>query len=302
MKIKKRTIKIAFLLFIIILAAFLTYRFFTKNHYQFKVDTFHYSKYRKTPEYSMSLKESNSSFDVYTINYISKNFLSYETKIYGLLFMPKLQAKVPGIVLLPGGGVKKEDKSKLASKLADWGYAVLTIDQRGIGETGGYYLNFEQDYEIFSKGDEPIQHLSVYDALAAFDVLRQIKGVDNDNIAIAGESMGGRYALITAALDKRLKGVIGISTSGFHYKKTNAQYDNYMVSIDPDHYVSAISQNWLLMIHGTKDKTISLNDAKATFDAANEPKKFFIVEGCGHGYCDKMDGSLKESLGYLFNS
>ena len=34
--------------------------------------------------------------------------------------------------------------------IAKEGYAVLTIDQRGVGETGGYYLSFQDDYSVFS--------------------------------------------------------------------------------------------------------------------------------------------------------
>jgi len=95
---------------------------------------------------------------------------------------------------------------RLAKKIASFGYAVFTFDQRGVGETGGYYPNLEQDYKISLDGKEPIQHLSVYDALKAYDFLKRIKQVDKKNIVMAGESMGGRYAMIAAAQEKNVKG------------------------------------------------------------------------------------------------
>ena len=154
----------------------------------------------------MSFNSTNGSLEIYNLAFQSRNFLNYTTKIYGLLFIPKSDKPVPGLVLLPGGSVPKENEAGLARIIANLGYAVLTIDQRGIGQTGGYYLGFQDDYKVFASGNEPVQHLSVYDALASYDVLKQIKGVDKDNMAIAGESMGGRYAIIAAAIDKRLKG------------------------------------------------------------------------------------------------
>jgi fermentation-respiration switch protein FrsA (DUF1100 family) len=226
--------------------------------------------------------------------------MEYETYIYGLLAMPVAKTKVPGIVLLPGGGVSKEGEFSRADIMAKLGYAVLVIDQRGIGQTAGYYLNMEQDYQVFSQGNEPIQHLSVFDALRSFDVLRDIDGIDKDNIAIVGESMGGRYAIIAAALDPRLKGVIGISTSGFDVKKDNSPYNSYLLSIDPDHYVSKISPRKVFMLHATNDTVIPMQNAKYTFNLANEPKKFYIAEGCGHGYCDAMYNALKEDLFEMF--
>lgn len=300
MKIKKKTIKRAFFILVIIALIYLAYLYFNKDPYRFKSDKFYYSENRGKTDYSLSLKESNITYDVYKINFKSKNFMQYPTTIYGLLFVPKNKDNFPGLVLLPGGGVTKESEANLAVKITELGYAVFTFDQRGIGETGGYYLNFDQDYSVFSKGNEPMQHLSVYDALKAYDVLKKTKDIDKDNIGIMGESMGGRYALIAAAIDKRLKGVIAISTSGFHVKKESTEYNKYLLSADPDNYIGDISPNYLFMFHGTNDTMVSMDDAKITFNLAKEPKKFFTAEGCGHGYCDKMYDNLKESLKILF--
>lgn len=301
MKIKKRDLKYAFIIIIIFLSAYFCYRYINKDPYSFEGDKFSYSANRGSSDYSMSLNQINETFDVFNINFKSKNFLENPTMIYGLLFLPKSDNNVPGLVLLPGGGVSKEAETGTAVKIAQLGYAVLTIDQRGIGQTGGYYLGYEQDYQVFSQGKEPIQHLSVYDALKSFDILRNIKGVDKENIAIMGESMGARYAIIAAALDKRIKGVITISTSGFHVKKDSSdQTNNYYLSIDPDNYISDISPRQIFMFHGTNDTMVKPESAKQTFDLAKEPKQFFTADGCGHGYCDKMYDDLKESLAKIF--
>ena len=297
MKIKKKHLKIAAIIVFLIFASFLAVKYINKDPYSFKDNHFYYSKFRGFPEYKISLISHNDSLDIYAVNFESKPFLNYKTRIYSLLLLPKNADNIPGLILLPGGGVSKENELATAAKIADLGYAVLTFDQRGIGETGGYYLSFEEDYNIFLQGKEPVQHLSVFDALKAFDVLRSIKGIDKNNIAIAGESMGGRYAMIAAALDDRIKGFIGISASGFHVGKDQPPY---FQSIDPDSYISAISPRKVFMFHGTNDSVIQLKDAEFTFSLAREPKKFYTAEGCGHGYCDKMYGSLKSSLKDIF--
>jgi len=301
--IKKRTLRIA----IIVLILALTIGLFSLLHkptpiYQFKEDTFYYSQNRGISEYNLSLNHTEGLFEVYNVNFKSRNFMDYETRIYGLLFKPKSNSSsnVPGLVLLPGGAVTKESESILAEKIAKLGYSVLTIDQRGVGQTEGYYLWLDQDSEVFLNGNEPIQQLSVYDGLVATDVLRDISGIDKNNIAIAGESMGGRYAIIAAAQDKRLRGALIISSSGFNFKKTGQPYDSYLISIDPDHYVDKISPNKLFMIHGSNDSIINLSEAQNTFSLAKEPKRFFIAEGCLHGYCDKMYNELVTDLRILF--
>ena len=301
MRIRKRTLKLIFIaLFILIIGYFIINYFIYKNPYQFNGDKLYYSENRGQTKYEISLLNSTGGLDIFSVNFFSKNFLQYETKIYGLLFMQKGKKEVPGLVLLPGGGVSKESESRLASIIAESGYAVLTFDQRGIGETDGYYLGFDQDFQIFSEGKEPIQHLSVYDGLKAFDVLKEVKNVDKNNIAIAGESMGARYAIIAAAIEKRLKGVIVISSAGFHVKKESSMANSYLLSIDPDHYISDISPRFVFMLHGTNDTKVSLNDTKFTFNLGKEPKRFFAAEGCGHGYCDKMEEELREDLRTLF--
>ena len=282
-----------------------TFYYNYKNHkiYEVKENALSYSKNRGSPNYEIALQSSNVSYNVYEITYESRPLINFSTTIYALLFMPKNKENVPALLFLPAGGGAKEGRAPLAIDLAKQGYAVMTIDQRGVGQTGGYYLNFEDDYNVFIEGYEPVQHLSVYDALSAFDVLREIENIDKDNIAISGESMGGRYAIIAAALDDRIKGALIISSAGFHIKQIPSLSANpYFASIDPDNYIGKIAPRQLIMMHAENDSIISLADAQLTFSKANEPKKFYLIGGCQHGYCDKMHDALMESLKKIFIS
>ncbi len=304
MQIKKKTFCIIIFILLVGIITITTARMYlspTKDAYQLENNLLTYSKNRETTSFQKELKNKTNEYTLYKISFESRPFLTYKTTIQGLLFLPNKKEKVPGIVYLPGGGVSKESASPLAEILTKMGYAVLIIDQRGIGETGGYYLSLDDDYKLFTQGNEPIQHLSVYDGLKTFDVLRKISEVDEKNIAILGESMGGRYALIAGSLDDRIKGEIIISASGFHFENNPLlPYNTYLQSIDPDNYVEKISPRPVFFFQGTNDSVQKINDTQKTFDLAKEPKKLFIANGCGHGYCNEMKNELQKNLKEMF--
>lgn len=279
----------------------------TTNIYTFKDGKMSYSEERGNPVYDINLVSENNTFNLYKVNYESRNFLKYNTTIHGLLFIPKKDGKemenTKAIVLLPGGGQTKEGASSLAEKIVELGYSVFVIDQRGIGETGGYYLSLEDDYSVSAQGKEPIQHLSVYDALRAFDVLRKIKNVDKEEVGMMGASMGGRYAMIATAIDKNIKGVVIISSSGFNFlNQPDKLYNNYLLSIDADRYVSDISPRLLFMFQSKNDSVVKLEDARRTFDNAGNQKEFYTVENCAHGYCSGMYENMSIALNELFKN
>ena len=251
----------------------------------------------KPVNYKTFAYESNEN---YTISEVVYN--SFGKDIYGLIAEPAGRKITAGIVLLPGSGVDKKSELELAKKIALQGYAVITIDQRGVGETGGYVPSFEQDFDDYIKGNVAVQHLMILDALAAADVLRKEKK-ENGKIILIGESLGGRIALISAAIDKRIKGVIAISAAGFHINTNNManinkEQLNFMRSLDPDNYIGEISPRKIVMAHNTYDKNIPLDSALITFEKAKEPKEFILVNDtkCNHGFCDSMFYDINLSL------
>jgi dienelactone hydrolase len=230
-------------------------------------------------------------------------FQSTKGNIHGFLVLPKSASELlPGVVLLPGAGVSKESELELAKKIAELGAAVVTIDQRGVGETGGALPNLDEDYLNFLKAKEPYQHLMVYDSLRAYDLLYSAPFVDNERIMIAGESLGGRIAVIAAAIDKDIEGVLVISSSGLDFEETNdTRVNTFLKSIDSDHYIGLITPRKLVMMHNANDRIIPLSSAINSFQKAQEPKEFVLVNdtSCNHGYCDSMYDGLVDALNYL---
>jgi dienelactone hydrolase len=234
----------------------------------------------------------------YTLQNIS--FPSKDYTVEGLLRIPAAGTKVPAVVILPGATVPKEGTQTLADIFSSMGYASLGIEQRNRGG-----VDFRSDYDLWKNGKEPVEHKMVFDALRAVDVLRQQPSIDPERIVIVGESNGGRFAIIAAAIDPRISGIIGISTSGYDTEsQINEIKDESAIrfyrSIDPETYLKFIPPRKFVMLHSDNDTIIQIEYAKNTFEKAMEPKQFYNVTTGTHGYSEGMKEPLENELKLMF--
>lgn len=258
-----------------------------------------YPTERGVPIFDSEIYEITSDYLLESLNYASRN-----ANISALLRIPNSTSPVPGILILPGATVTKEGEQGLASELADMGYASMVIDQRNLGG-----VDFQLDGQLFEAGKEPIEHMMVFDALKAVDVVRENPKIDPDKIAIIGISNGGRFAIIAAAIDPSIKGVVGVSTSGYNTETLINEKSGQMTqsqirffhSIDPDSYLNRLPPRKLVMIHMTNDSIIPIDMAQATFEKAENPKSFYPVEGTNHGYNAAMRAILETELEQIFS-
>ncbi len=235
--------------------------------------------------------ESGSDYVLKTISFPSKDYT-----VEGLLRIPVSKKKVPALVILPGAGVPKEGTQTLADIFSGMGYASIGIEQRNRGG-----VDMRSDYDLWQKGKEPVEHKMVFDALRAVDVLRQEPSIDPGKIAILGESNGGRFAIIAAAIDPGISGVIGISTSGYDTESNIRKIsDNNIVkfyrSIDPETYLKLLPPRKIVMLHSVNDTIIPIDLARNTFNKAIEPKQFYSVTTGTHGYSEGMKEPLEREL------
>ena len=119
------------------------------------------------------------------------------TLIGTLYTNPAQTTPQPGILLLHMLGSHRTvwEQVGLVATLVDNNYVVLTLDMRGHGDTGG-----SQDW---AQSPDDIQR--------AWEFLRQQPGVDGDRTAIIGASIGANEALIAAANEPAITGVILLS-------------------------------------------------------------------------------------------
>lgn len=250
-----------------------------------------YPKDRGGVDVKVLKTESGQDYALKTISFQSKDYT-----VEGLLRIPVSGKKVPAVVILPGATVPKEGTQTLADIFSGMGYASIGIEQRN---RGGVDMRF--DYDLWQKGKEPVEHKMVFDALRAVDVLRQEPSIDPGKIAILGESNGGRFAIIAAAIDPGISGVIGISTSGYDTESLIREIsdDNiikFYRSIDPEKYLKFLPPRKIVMLHSVNDTIIPIDLARNTFNKAIEPKQFYGVTTGTHGYSEGMKEPLEREL------
>ena len=238
-----------------------------------------------------------------SINVQEVSFPSIGVVVHGLLFSPANATKTPGVIILPGAGVDKFGEIDQATLYAQNGYTVLVLDQRGHGDTGGLVRSVQQDFQVFLDGEPTSAQLMVYDSLRAFDALGSLPGVDKDDIAFVGLSLGGRIAMIAASAEPGIRGVVAIASSGFNADVSNVDVHTkrYLEAIDPDFAVAKISPRRIAFVHEVTDSVVPQAMARSTYDRAREPKAFYSVSGCGHGYCPAMNEHLLRELALMLN-
>ncbi len=228
---------------------------------------------------------------------INVTFNSNGTEIYAKIWLPKGKEKHAALLFLPGAGGTKDAGKDYAEIFRERNIAIFALDQRGFGQTKSSAMTFQQEFDAFSSGREYPSVLMAYDALRAFDYLRQRGDIDSSNIIVLGESLGGRNAIIAGAIDPRFKAVIGISTGGWGV--TDAADQNvtrFLRSFDPDNYISQISPRKTVIFHSEADSTQPFEIGLRTYNFAKEPKAFYREKCATHGLCGEMAPKIQDEV------
>lgn len=160
-------------------------------------------------------------------------------------------------------------------------FNLLVFDYRGYGKSEG----------------SPARRGTIEDAEAAVEYVLGRKDVDPERVALFGQSLGGAIAVVVAARDKRVKGlVIESAFTSYQAEAAHALRANpltYLFSwplsrllirsgLDPIDHVAAISPRPLLIIHGTADRVVPCDMGRELAQAAREPNELWIVDAARH--------------------
>ncbi len=144
--------------------------------------------------------------------------------IPGLLFLPKNERPAPAVVFVNEAGKSADGVvERYLRPLAEAGYAGLSIDLRGVGETapaGSQAVDYRaivMDSESSAlyqalRAGRSIVGMRAYDVRRAVDYLLTRKEIDGQRISAAGFGSGGLLVLYAAALDDRIRSVVSIGS------------------------------------------------------------------------------------------
>ena len=202
------------------------------------------------------------------------------------------------IVVLGHGVTGNKDRPfvfALAEGLAASGIAALRFSFSGNGDSEGNFTDSTISKEVNDLG-------AVLDALNGYTV------------CYIGHSMGGAVGVLRASQDNRIK--LFVSLAGMVHTKIFAETEFGDVTPDagfmwdePDcplsqaymddltrintvvDRVPQIAVPWLL-IHGTEDDVVPIQESRDIFDKANQPKGLIEIEGADHVFSDESTGVM----------
>ena len=205
------------------------------------------------------------------------------------------------LLLFHGFGSSKAEWLDVAAALHRGGcFSLLMLDFRGHGHSGGKTASF---------GFQELQEVR-----AALDFLAADPGLKGLPVGCWGVSMGGSIALLAAARFAEILGVVADSTyAEFGKAVARAQWLTYHIprvplgqmvlravelrlgcrasQLDPVRAVGLIAPRSLFVIHGGRDATIPMEEAQSLYQAAHEPKEWWLIPEAEHatGYFDRTD-------------
>ena len=214
----------------------------------------------------------------------------------------KSESAIGTILYLHGVGDCKIDGLRFARLMNQNNFNILLYDSRRHGESGGKYCT----YGYYEK----------YDVITIIDYLLKRADIKTGKFGLFGTSMGAAIAIQAAAIDRRISAVVA-ENSFATLRKIFDDYQKRMTKL-PFHYLrniviihSELRAKFrasevspleavkklsipLLIIYGTEDHLIKHEYSLKLFEAANEPKYLFPINGAAHNNTWEVAGEVYE--------
>jgi len=240
---------------------------------------------------------------VRAIYYEGPPYRGRPTRVFAYLGLPDVPGgrKVPGIVLLHGGG-----GTAFAAWVRMWnarGYAAIAMDQCGcLPETDTLQRRRSRFGAPISWGDfdnirHPARDQWAYHAAAAairaHSLLRSLPQVDADRTGATGISWGGYLASVVSGLDDRLKFVIpvygcgnlGVNSAWLEQFETMGQTQaaRWLGWWDPAVYLPAAKMP-MLWVNGTNDGAYAVDAHRMSYRLPKGPRTLCVIPRLAHGH------------------
>ena len=206
------------------------------------------------------------------------------------------------IVVLGHGVTGNKDRPflvELADNLSNAGIPTIRFSFSGNGNSDGEFTQSTISKEIG-------------DLASVLDVL------DNHTICYVGHSMGGAVGILSASQDNRIKLLVSLAgmvetkafaqrefgdvtpDKGFMWDEPTCPLSQaYMDDLTQINTVvdcaSKISVPWLL-VHGTEDDVVPIEDSQKIYAQANAPKELLTIEDANHVFSDDALSPMVEKV------
>lgn len=187
----------------------------------------------------------------------------------------------------------------LANGLSQKGISALRFSFSGNGDSEGKFVDSTVSKEVEDLG-------AVLEATGSYE------------ICYAGHSMGGAVGVLRAAKDERIRWLI--SLAGMVHTKSFAEREFGMVKPGEgfmwDEETCPLSQAYMddmaqvgsvaelgsrikapwLLVHGTEDDVVPIQDSKDILEKANESSEFVEIQGANHVFADNFTAVMVEKV------
>ena len=204
----------------------------------------------------------------------------------------------PAVLLSSGDGGWLRLGPRVATMLAAHGFFVVGFDVKA------YLESFTSAAATLRPGDEPLDYRVLVDYTARGSGRKPI---------LVGVSEGAGLSLLAAtdpATKTAIAGVIGlglpdVNELGWRWKDALI-YVTHGVPDEPTFSAAAVVQRVspvpLALIHSTTDEFVPLPEVQRVLEAANEPKRLWLVRASNHRFSDNLAGldrTILEAIAWI---
>ena len=229
------------------------------------------------------------------------------SRIYGILSIPRKEGKYPAVLEVPGAGVRAYNPDVA---LAERGFITFVIGIHGVpvnldplvyADLGSGAL---REYWTFNMDNrDRYYYKRVYlGCVRANDFLVSLPEYDGKNLAVTGGSQGGALTIVTGALDKRVRylaalypalcdvtGYLSGRAGGWphFFDKFNIQFNNTREKLETIPYYDVVNFAGEIKVPGFyswgfNDETCPPTSLYAAYNSINAPKELHLALETGH--------------------
>ena len=194
------------------------------------------------------------------------------------LWIPDGPPSWPGVVIVHGASSKKENHADFARLATANGWAALTFDLPGHGDS-----------------EREFSGSAIDDVIAMVDLLAVQPGVEGERVALRGSSLGGFLSICAAAAAPEIAGVIAICPASEDHLARGVRQGRFEMRIgdpvdleawlaaqDIGEAVERIAGRPLVLMHAEGDTQVPSEHTEELYDRAGEPRKLVIAPGGAH--------------------